>query len=555
LSSLNCFGQKYGLQIEGKTPYETKIIDSISYQIKHKDIKSLFEEITKSQNSLLKKGFLELNLTNTTKINDSSYVANFSLGKKISSIHIIKTIDLGLNKIIEIEKDTIIIPYSTIDFFLNEKKKRLEVAGYPLATLQLKNITTSGTILFANLEIIENKQKKINTIIINKNDGKTFKFPKGHLNQIKKKYNNTVVSEISINKIKEDFDKYNFAKQTKYPETLFTKDSTKIYIYLEKQNANNFDGFIGFNTNENQKLTLSGYLDLQLENILNAGEEFRLNWKNNGDDQTTFSSTLEIPYIFTSPLGLKGQINIFKQDSTFQNTRTTLEASYFLNYNTRLYIGREATSSSDIQNANNTTISDFRSEFLTSSFVYSKRDLNNLMSPTKASITLKLGLGKRENTNTTAAENISKQKYIDLRTTYTFYINNKNHFNTKAIFQHLDSKEYGLNELYRFGGINSIRGFQENSIIAKSYFIVTTEYRYLLNPNLYINTVVDYGIYNLPNSNAELNFQKNLISTGLGFSLLNKNGILQVSAVKNYNNDSETQISNIILHLSYKIKF
>jgi 1,2-phenylacetyl-CoA epoxidase PaaB subunit len=39
----------------------------------------------------------------------------------------------------------------------------------------------------------------------------------------------------------------------KYPETLFTKDSTKVYVYLEKQNSNNFDGFIGFNNNENQK--------------------------------------------------------------------------------------------------------------------------------------------------------------------------------------------------------------------------------------------------------------------------------------------------------------
>jgi hypothetical protein len=27
----------------------------------------------------------------------------------------------------------------------------------------------------------------------------------------------------------------------------------KVYVYLEKQNSNNFDGFIGFNNNENQK--------------------------------------------------------------------------------------------------------------------------------------------------------------------------------------------------------------------------------------------------------------------------------------------------------------
>jgi hypothetical protein len=41
----------------------------------------------------------------------------------------------------------------------------------------------------------------------------------------------------------------------------------------------------------------NGYLNLQLENILNAGEEFRLNWKSDGNSQTTFNTLLEIPYL------------------------------------------------------------------------------------------------------------------------------------------------------------------------------------------------------------------------------------------------------------------
>jgi hypothetical protein len=555
LSGFHCFAQKYHLEIKGKSLSETKTIDSISYLIKHKDAKSLFEEITKTQKNLLQKGFLENNLKNTLKINDSSYVAIFDLGSKTSSIHIIRPTNHSLRKIIEMDKDTIVLPYSKIDFFLREKKKQLNAAGYPLATLQLTNITKIGATIFAKLDISEIQQKKINSIIITNTDKGGFKFPKGHLNQIKKKYRNSILSENSISKIKEEFDKYNFIKQTKYPETLFTKDSTKIYVYLEKQNSNNFDGFVGFNTNTNQKLTLSGYLNLQLENILNSGEEFKLNWKNNGDNQTSFNTSLEIPYIFSSPLGLKGQINIFKQDSTFQNTKTALEASYFLKYNTRIYIGRETTSSSDIQNSNNELISDFNSEFFTGSFLYSKGDLNNFMNPIKASVSLKLGIGKRENTSTLTADNSNKQNYIELKTAYTFYINTKNHFSTKATFHNLNSKDYGVNELYRFGGINSIRGFQENSLQAKTYFILTTEYRYLLNPNFYINTILDYGVYNLPKTNRVVDYNKNIISTGLGFSLLTKTGMLGISAVKNYNKEEKIDISNTLIHISYRITF
>ena len=47
-----------------------------------------------------------------------------------------------------------------------------------------------------------------------------------------------------------------------------------------------------------------------------------------------------------------------------------------------------------------------------------------------------------------------------------FYINEKNIINIKNQNYYLKSKNYLTNELYRFGGINSIRGFAENSLQA-----------------------------------------------------------------------------------------
>ena len=555
LTSFNCAAQKIDLQIQGKTLNETKIIDSLHYQTAHKDKESLLEEIKKTQNILLNKGYLTTYLKSNLKINDSSYVALLNLGNKTSFIQILLPPDLALNKILQTSKDTITIHYSELDSFLNEKKQKLNAAGFPLATVRFANINTSGPYLIATLEIDKNVQKRINAIVVAKSNENNFRFPKGHLNQIVKKYQNTLFSEFSLNKIKKEFDQFNFAQQSKYPETLFTKDSTKIFVYLTKQSANNFDGFIGFNTNENQKINLSGYLDLQLQNILNAGEEFRLNWKSNGNNQTTFNSTLELPYLFGSPIGLKGHILIFKQDSTFQNTKTALEASYFISHNTRIYLGRESTSSSDIQNSNNYDISDFKSKFYTGTFNYNKKDQTNSMNPIKTSISLKVGIGKRENTNTKTAENTNKQNYIEFKSTNTFYLNDKNHLNTKVILQTLNSKDYGFNELYRFGGFNSIRGFQENSLQAKTYYVVANEYRYLLNPNFYLHTVTDYSYYTVPTIKTTNKTQQNLYSLGLGIGLRTQNGIIKFSAVKNYNNKSKTNIYNTLVHLSYNIVF
>ena len=104
-----------------------------------------------------------------------------------------------------------------------------------------------------------------------------------------------------------------FVSQIKYPEVLLTKDSTKVYLYLEKRKNNSFDGFLGFGNKETtQKLQFNGYLDLNLYNNLNSGERFNLYWKNDGNKQSTFNVNLDLAYIFKSPMALKTNLRIFK---------------------------------------------------------------------------------------------------------------------------------------------------------------------------------------------------------------------------------------------------
>jgi hypothetical protein len=108
----------------------------------------------------------------------------------------------------------------------------------------------------------------------------------------------------------------------------------------------------------------------------------------NGWKQTTFKTALELPYLFKTPIGIKAQLNIFKQDSTFQNTKTAIDISYFISYNTRIYIGYQSTVSSDIQNKNN-VISDYNNSFITSNLDYSKQDKPNSLLFTPSTLLLK----------------------------------------------------------------------------------------------------------------------------------------------------------------------
>src|SRR5699024_8209006 len=56
-----------------------------------------------------------------------------------------------------------------------------------------------------------------------------------------------------------------FAGSIRSPEVQFTKDSTSIYLYLEKEKSNTFEGFLGFSNDENENnLKLTGDVNVVL---------------------------------------------------------------------------------------------------------------------------------------------------------------------------------------------------------------------------------------------------------------------------------------------------
>jgi hypothetical protein len=86
--TISCYTQIIQLKIEGSTEYENKIIDSINYNKKHSNLKSLLNETTNTSNTLLKKGFLDLKIIESKKLNDTIYIHQISLGTRTKYIHI-----------------------------------------------------------------------------------------------------------------------------------------------------------------------------------------------------------------------------------------------------------------------------------------------------------------------------------------------------------------------------------------------------------------------------------------------------------------------------------
>ena len=560
LFGLNCSAQNFHLQLIGSSESENKALDSLNYNSKHTNIKSIIDEINLASKRLSKKGYIENRILENTKQNDSSYIAKFNLGERINFIHIyigIKILSQGegqetLKNILESKKDTLTLPYGEIEPFLNQTLQKLEQNGFALAKLKLINIQKKNNSLYAELQFESNQQRKLNSIVVRfAENNKKNSFAEGHLNQINRKYRNNTFNQDIVRKVHNDFEKFSFVTQVKYPEILFTKDSTKVYVYLEKRKSNNFDGFIGFTNNNNDKLVFNGYLDLTLENALKAGEQFSINWKSDGNNQKTFKASIDLPYLFKSPIGLKAQIYIFKQDSIFQNTKTAFDLGYLVDYSTRIYLGYQSTESSDIQNTNNSSISDYNNSFLISNLEYTKLDPINSTFPKKTTLSITLGTGKRTTNGLTETLGTNKQTYINVNAMHNFYLNKKNCININYHNYFLKSDTYIINELYRFGGIKSIRGFAENSLQASFMTALITEYRYIISRELFIHSILDYGYYQDGSSKNN----DNLLGLGLGMGLQTKNGLLKISFANGSTNTQKIKFGSTIVNLCYNAVF
>ncbi len=541
-----CFSakaQNLHLKLEGISSEETKIIDSIGYKKQHENAKSILEETNNFSSTLFKKGYLESQLLNQKKVNDSTFVFYYSVGKQTNFIHIyIGSLSEEEKKLLEFNSDTIKLQTSQVEDFMNANLAKLEQKGYSLSELQLANHKKEGNRLSAALKLKTEKKRNLNDIVI---VGYT-KFPEGIRRNIAKQYRKRAFNQENLKQLNDNFKTLPFVNQIKYPEILFTKDSTKVYVYLEKTRANRFDGFIGFANEENTGIRFNGYLDLLLNNALNTGEKVNLYWKSDGKKQTTFNIGAELPYIFKSPLGIKANLKIFKQDSTFQNTTTDLNLGYYFSYNSKVYLGYQSAESVDIQKSNNTFISSYSNSFWTTSYEFTDYNTDDFLFRERTSLNLKFGIGNRKSKIET-----NSQYFVQLNAHHNFYLNKKNSIAVKNQSFYLQSDNYIINELYRFGGINSIRGFSENSLQASLFSGIMAEYRYTLSPSMYVHTITDYGYF----QDKAANLKDNLLGLGFGFGMLTKNGLFNLIYANGSTSEQAIKLSNSIVHISFKTNF
>lgn len=553
---MSVFSQKLHLKVVGIDSTETAALESKITTTIFSDFQSLKSAIDTLKSSLENSGYIESEIVAFSKSSDSSYLAQFELNTLYNKIILSNIEDLKKFGITKRELENISLNSTsnemTIDFkyiqtVLKYLNSRLSEMGDPFVVLELENLMPSTEFkntLLAKLTITSQKKRNVTAIQIKGYEN----FPRTFLRYSIGLKEGMLFQQQKINQQSLLLENLGFVKNTKPPEVLFTNEATEIYLYLEKVPNNNFDGILGFATNEEtNKIELNGYLNLVLSNNLNFGEKLNIQYRNDGNLQEQFEVALELPYLFKSPVGMEMGLSLFKQDSTFSIVEKNILTTFRFDTKTKVFAGYKDYESSNLLDEQQAGgfIQDYMSQF----FVFGGGYINSqssILFPSKSQIVIKNELGKRE-----TATSVTPQYKIDLKVNHIFNLNSINSIYLNNNTRFLSSENYLTNELFRFGGINSIRGFDENSIDASLLSILNTEYRYILNLNTYLHTIIDVAYF----ENEILDLKSQIYSFGFGMGLRTNAGVFKFELANGTFEGQDFDFSNTKLHISLKSRF
>ncbi|TXF77178.1 hypothetical protein FUA25_04365 [Chryseobacterium sp.] len=386
--------------------------------------------------------------------------------------------------------------------------------GYAFSRIKTRFLGMNKGVPEVEINVNKGNQRKINAFVIKGYE----KVPKRFVKNLEKEFQGKIYDDRNLVQINQSLQNHPFITLERPPQTLFTKDSTQVFLFLQKKKSNTFDGVIGFGNDKTDKFTFNGSLNVNFRNMFNGFESINIFWQRNPDKGHTFDLQSDIPYLFKSNLGTNINVNIYRQDSTFATVKFLPSVYYHINNRQKLGL-RGTFESSTVLDSLYVQGSDFTKKGIGVWYDFSEpSEVELFMYRTKLraeyDVLSVLYAGE---------ESSSAQSRYYFYGERNFHIKGNNYLNLKAEGALLNSKtELTSNELLRFGGWNSLRGFNENSLLGDYYALGGAEYRYLIGNQAFFDVFGQYAQLN----NKTLAQKPKLYSFGLGFNFFLPIGLM-----------------------------
>ncbi|MBK9448044.1 MAG: BamA/TamA family outer membrane protein [Bacteroidetes bacterium] len=398
-------------------------------------------------------------------------------------------------------------PFSSTDFQgrMIECLKAYQNKGFPFAAFDSLEMTyrqggEDSIYASVDYQFAPGKLVTIDSVII---DGKVREKTK-FIENLVSIYPGDAYSQENIDRARRLLNSSPYFKNAQPAKVEFLSETkAKVTLKLESRKSGKFDVLLGIlpPSGSNAKLQFTGLIDFQLVSpLFKAGEmlEFRFD-KLVGSSQK-LRLRFAMPYLFGSPMGIDGEFNLMKQDTSFLTRYFKVGVPYAFSpsLSVRVYYKNKASS----------LISTRRYELDTSlvppvldgkdqtyGIGFSFENLDDRFSPTRGfRIRADGGIGKKKVVrNPRLTENVYEgitvnlpKKESEIRIEWYQKYSKRMVLMLANSTYWLDQKQYFQNDLMQVGGSRSIRGFNENQFFTNFYSAITIENRFLLEERSYL---------------------------------------------------------------------
>ncbi len=543
--------QKLQVQIVPVDSVAKQYLIKNDLQIRASDSLSILKKLKAFNNNFINKGYLASNFDSII-FDTTSVKAFFYLGHKYSFEKLkIRGIPENILRELRLTKKIAkgkAISYS--DFILLRKKtiEYYENNGYPFASVLIDSISVDNEGLHGNLMVKQNVFVKIDSIVVK---GKP-KIARKYLNHYLPVKKGEAYNQKKINDLSSWVEELPYIQVFKPAEVEFRDAKAAIYLYLKNKPANYFNGIIGFasGTEENPDFQITGDLSLKLVNAFKIGEELSIYWDKYSANSQNLKLGFQFPYLFFLPIGIDFRFGLEKHELDYLNTDLFGAVAYSFSAKNLLKVYFAQKNSYLINNEEETSLNIEEASRFTLGMTFLLDNTDYRLNPRKGFfVEASSGYGTRSvlDINSSLIDfELQLEYYLKLGRMGTLALLNR----SAGVFSDVGFYE---NELFKIGGINSLRGFDEQSVFASTYSIFSIEPRLLIGKNSAVYLFADLAWYEAKLVGSQ--YDDTPFGAGLGINIDTKAGIFKLNYAVGKQFDNPVKFSDSKMHFGFTARF
>jgi len=449
----------------------------------------------------------------------------------------------------------------TIEKFFLALLEYSENNGYPFATVKLDSIQIEVHNISANVN-----WKKGPLIVYDSIEIVGYhNLKRDWINE----YLNIVPGEVykqkTIDAIPDKIRSLTFLGLVDEPRVNFYSNKSKITIEVRDRKVNNIDGLLGIfpNSREGQKILITGSLKLHLYNLFASAKQLHFDWQKVNVSSQTLNAGFYFPRFLKMPLGVKAEFSLLKEDTLYLNRTTLLSLDFkpgknqLFNFITEFENSDLLTSDENYAMTNN--LNNYKLSYYGLTYQYRALDdswfpkrgwrflIEGYVGQKKFEVLSEPQAGVNQN------ETMRSTQY-KIRSTLEDYLSLSNSYVIKLKLSGgtLLGNNIFTNDLYRLGGLNSLRGFNENFFFASDFAMANVEFRLINSEDTYFFLFYDQGLINNKANNLGVDYP---FGTGLGIRLGTSSGIFSFVVALGKSGTQIFSLNSAKIHFGYTGRF